>query len=99
MEVRDHVGAYGTGSHCWVAEWLGIENHTYILHTASGSPYRFDRSDGGIRDTEIAYFQMSHPQYNVSLSSKGQMVQSQMAHSHWSDLVWEGTSVGPGDVP
>ena len=98
MEDRDHVGAYGPGSHCWVAGWLGIENHTYILHTASDSPYRPGRSDGGIRDTETAYFLMSHPQYNVSLSSTGPVVQSQMAHSHRSDLVWEGMSVGPGDV-
>ena len=98
MEDRDHVGAYGPGSHCWVAGWLGNENHTYILRTASGLPYKPDRSDGGIRDIEIAYFQMSHPQYNVSLSSTGPVVQCQMAHSHWSDLARGGTSVGLGPL-
>ena len=94
--LMDHVGAYSHRNHSCVAGWLGNENHTYILRTASDSPYRPGRSDGGIRDTETAYFQMSHPQYSVSLSSTGPVVQSPMAHSHWSDLVRGGILVGIG---
>ena len=96
--LMDHVDAYNPRNHSWVAGWLGNENHTYIPHTASGSPCRLDRSGDGIRDTETAYSQTSHPQYSVSLSSTGPVVQSPMAHSHWSDLVWGGTSAGLGDV-
>ena len=99
MGEMDHVGAYNPRNHSWVAGWLGNGSHTYIPHTASGSPCKLHRSGDGTRDTETDVVQASHPQYIVSLSSTGPVVQSQMAHSHWSDLVWGGTSVGPGDVP
>ena len=86
MGEMDHVGAYNPRDHSCVAGWLGNGNHTYIPHTASGSPCKLHRSGDGSCDTETVFAQVSHPQYSVSLSSTGHVVQSQMARSHWSDL-------------